>query len=90
MSIGHNSGGITALLRKGFSNFDIDKEFNFPNDIEYRDVADIPNYHYRDDGLKLWQAIKEYVSDILSTFYETDDDVQKDKEIQAWDSDVYK
>ena len=62
---------------------------NFPNNIKDRDVADIPNYHYRDDCLKLWQAIKEYVCDVLSIFYETDEDVQKDEELQAWDLDVY-
>ena len=89
MSIGHISGGITALLRKGFANFEIDKEFNFPNNIEDRDVVDIPNYHYRDDGLKLWQAIKEYVCEVMNVFYETDADVENDEELQRWDLDVY-
>ena len=89
MSIGHKSGGITALLRKGFSNLNIDTEFNFPNNIEDRDVGDIPNYHYRDDGLKLWQAIKEYICEVMNVFYETDADVENDEELQRWDLDVY-
>ena len=90
LSIGHKSGGITALLRKGFANFEIDKEFNFPNNIKDRDVGEIPNYHYRDDGLELWKAIKEYVREVMNVFYETDADVEKDEELQCWDLDVYK
>ena len=90
MSIGHKSGGITALLRKSFSLFDIDKEFNFPNNIEDRDVKEIPNYHYRDDGLKLWHAINEYVCDVVDVFYETDEDIENDDEVQNWNLDVYK
>ena len=90
LSIGHKSGGITALLRKGFANFEIDKEFNFPNNIQDRDVGEIPNYHYRDDGLELWMAIKEYVREVMNVFYETDADVEEDEELQCWDLDVYK
>ena len=67
----------------------IDKEFNFPGNIEDRDVADIPNYHFCKDGLKLWNAIKDYVYDVINVFYETDKDVEEDDELQDWDNDVY-
>ena len=89
MSVGHGSSGITQLLRKSFAEFDFDHEFNFPINISNREVSDIPNYYYRDDGLKLWHAISDYVSDIINIFYERDEDVENDVELQEWDLDVY-
>ena len=89
LSVGHGSSGIKELLCKSFSKFDFDHEFNFPVNINNREVGDIPNYHYRDDGLKLWHAIKDYVSDIINIFYERDEDVENDIELQEWDLEVY-
>ncbi len=55
-----------------------------------RDVADIPNYHFRDDGLKLWNAIRSYVESVVDIFYETDDDIQGDFELQEWVSELFR
>jgi arachidonate 15-lipoxygenase len=41
-------------------------------------------YPYRDDALLVWDAIHKWVSDYLSLYYASDDDVQKDLELQAW------
>jgi arachidonate 15-lipoxygenase len=49
------------------------------------DAKSLPDYPYRDDALKIWGAIHEWVSDYLSIYYENkDDDVQKDNELQSW------
>ena len=33
----------------------------------------LKNYHYRDDALDLWDAVEDYVDDIIGEFYETDE-----------------
>ncbi len=49
----------------------------------------LPGYYYRDDGIKVWDALEGYVDDIINEFYLTDDDVIKDKELQAWAEDIH-
>jgi arachidonate 15-lipoxygenase len=44
----------------------------------------LPNYPYRDDALLIWAAIHDWVSNYLQYFYHSDDDVQKDMELQNW------
>ena len=88
LSIGHGSKGITKLLQKSFNGFEFDNEFNFPHNIMNRDVGDIPNYHFRDDGLDLWNEIKNFVKDVIDIFYETDDDILGDWELQEWTSEL--
>ena len=54
--------------------------FDLPRTLEERGVLDkdkLPGFHYRDDALKLWQIIKEYITDILNTYYHSDKDVEK-------------
>ena len=40
-------------------------------------VDKLPNFHYRDDSLKLWAAIKDFVTKILAIYYSSDDDIVK-------------
>ncbi len=56
-------------------------------DLERRGVLDadrLPGYHYRDDALRLFDAIGTYVTELLSVFYRGDADVEADTELQAW------
>lgn len=56
-------------------------------DLENRGLLSeevLPGYHYRDDALKLFTAIKQYVNDLLRVYYPDDETVQKDSELQAW------
>ncbi|TYI70849.1 hypothetical protein E1A91_D08G251800v1 [Gossypium mustelinum] len=72
-------------------------EQSLPNDLKKRGIADgdinslkdldklvIEDYPYAVDGLKIWFAIKKWVSGYCSFYYKTDGMVQEDPELQAW------
>jgi lipoxygenase len=63
-------------------------ESNEPvKDLENRGLLNkevMPHYHYRDDALALYGAIRKYVYDLLRVYYTSDGDVQQDTELQAW------
>ena len=61
LSVGQGSSGVWELLRRSFASFHFDTDLDFPVNIAHRGVENIPNYYYRDDGLKLWFAIKVYI-----------------------------
>ena len=54
--------------------------YDLPQALEDRGVDDpkkLPNFYYRDDALSLWGAIREFVSEIVSIYYQSDGDIQK-------------
>jgi arachidonate 15-lipoxygenase len=44
----------------------------------------LPDYPYRDDALLIWQAIHDWVEHYLNLYYDQDQDVVNDNELQAW------
>ncbi|RVE76118.1 hypothetical protein OJAV_G00005910 [Oryzias javanicus] len=60
-----------------------------PDDITERGVQDVPNYFYRDDGLRLWEIIYRFVKGVIEYYYKNDKEVQQDTEIQKWISDIF-
>ncbi|XP_037537662.1 arachidonate 12-lipoxygenase, 12S-type [Nematolebias whitei] len=58
------------------------------HDFIDRGVSQLPKYFYRDHTLMLWEAIHNFVSGMVSLYYHTDHDVQKDPELQAWFRDI--
>ncbi len=49
----------------------------------------LPGYYYRDDEIKVWDALEKYTGDIIDQYYETDEDVANDEELQAWAHDLH-
>ena len=90
LTIGQGSKGVDELLQKSFENFQFDIDLDFPANITHRGMADIPNYHFREDGLKLWGAIKDYVEEIVNMFYISNEDVVSDWELQEWIEEIYR
>ena len=66
---------------------------NIKRNVKQRGVDDpnlLPGYYYRDDGLRVWQAIEDFATHIINLFYQSDKDVADDVELQSWANDVYK
>ena len=71
--------GYILLMKKYYKDISW-ATYNLPQNLKRRgiDVVDkLPNFHYRDDSLKLWAAIKEFVTKILAIYYSSADDIVK-------------
>uniref|UniRef100_UPI00398F454B polyunsaturated fatty acid 5-lipoxygenase-like n=1 Tax=Pristiophorus japonicus TaxID=55135 RepID=UPI00398F454B len=55
-----------------------------PDNLEERGVKELKRYYYKDDGLQIWCAIRKFVTKIVSLYYENDQQVIDDPELQAW------
>ena len=86
-TVGHGSNGTLELLAKAFREFHFD-DLHYSDNLRKRDMLDLPGYHHRDDALMLWDAILDYVTDMMDIFYERDADVVDDWELQGWVQDV--
>uniref|UniRef100_A0A0E0CHR0 linoleate 13S-lipoxygenase n=1 Tax=Oryza meridionalis TaxID=40149 RepID=A0A0E0CHR0_9ORYZ len=48
----------------------------------------IEDYPYANDGLLIWDSIKEWVSDYVNHYYQLASDIHMDKELQGWWNEV--
>ncbi|RDX97652.1 Linoleate 13S-lipoxygenase 2-1, chloroplastic, partial [Mucuna pruriens] len=67
-----------------------------PNDLIYRGMAEVdPNaphglkltiedYPFANDGLLVWDAIKQWVTEYVNHYYPTPSIIESDQELQAW------
>ncbi|XP_072261572.1 hydroperoxide isomerase ALOXE3-like isoform X1 [Pyxicephalus adspersus] len=83
------NGGVPVLLKKSMARVTYGS-LCLPDDIKSRGMEYIPNYLYRDDGMKIWAALESFVSDIINYYYKSDDMVKKDPELQAWVAEIFK
>ncbi|XP_067302269.1 hydroperoxide isomerase ALOXE3-like [Pseudorasbora parva] len=60
-----------------------------PDNISERGLEKVPNYSYREDGMKMWNIINKFVAALLSHYYQHDAHVQKDTELQRWISEIF-
>ncbi|XP_019745087.1 arachidonate 12-lipoxygenase, 12R-type-like [Hippocampus comes] len=61
----------------------------FPEDIRSRGLESIPDFYYRDDGLKIWDIIHRFVKAMVGHFYRSDNEVVKDSELQGWIHEIF-
>jgi len=62
-----------------------------PNDVEARGIGDptrLVHCPWRDDGLDVWGAIRDFVSTYLALYYASDADVEADREVRDWALDL--
>ncbi|XP_077352096.1 polyunsaturated fatty acid 5-lipoxygenase-like [Festucalex cinctus] len=83
-------GGHVQLIQKTMKTLTF-RSLCFPDMIKARGMdskQELPNYFYRDDGYKVWEATKSFVSDVIGIYYSSDEKVQGDEEIQTFVRDV--
>nr|XP_055053976.1 polyunsaturated fatty acid 5-lipoxygenase-like [Misgurnus anguillicaudatus] len=79
--------GIEKLIKKSMETLTIESLY-FPETITARGMEDAPNYLYRDYGMMIWKAINSFVSDVIGVYYDSDEKVKQDVEIQGFVKDV--
>ena len=75
--------GHIDLMKKYYKNINW-SSYDLPKVLKERGVDDpekLPGFHYRDDAVRLWKAIKDYVTRIVSIYYHSDGDVEKVKSV---------
>uniref|UniRef100_A0A3P9MN05 Arachidonate 15-lipoxygenase type B n=1 Tax=Oryzias latipes TaxID=8090 RepID=A0A3P9MN05_ORYLA len=80
--------GMLTILRRSLSAVTY-SSLCITDDIAERGMQDVPNYFYRDDGLRLWYIIYRFVKGVIEYYYKNDQEVQQDTEIQKWISDIF-
>ncbi|KAM4590281.1 polyunsaturated fatty acid lipoxygenase ALOX15B-like [Fundulus diaphanus] len=80
--------GMLTILRRALSSVTY-RSLCLPDDISDRGLEDVPNFYYRDDGLKLWNIIYRFVEGTLSCYYKNDKMVQDDQALQEWIYAIY-
>ena len=83
--------GRQELMRRGGTAYNIHLT-NIKRNTKERGVDDpktLPGYYYRDDGLKLWNAMESYVRLVVDDFYKDDTEVKGDSELQKWADDLH-
>ncbi|XP_072306319.1 polyunsaturated fatty acid lipoxygenase ALOX8-like [Eucyclogobius newberryi] len=60
-----------------------------PENITSRGLDSVPNFYYRDDGLKLWAIINSFVQAVVGHYYPSNTEVQNDAELQHWIKEIW-
>ncbi|KAL1023803.1 hypothetical protein UPYG_G00046420 [Umbra pygmaea] len=80
--------GMVEMLRRSMASLTY-SSLCVPEDIIARGLESVPNFYYRDDGLKLWSIIHKFVEGVLGFYYKSDSEVQQDQEVQNWIKDIF-
>ncbi|KFV82850.1 Arachidonate 5-lipoxygenase, partial [Struthio camelus australis] len=84
-------GGHVQMVQKAMKDLTY-SSLCFPEEIKAKGMDSqeaIPYYYYRDDGIKVWEAIKSFAEDVIRIYYESDEVVCEDVELQAFVKDIY-
>nr|XP_055054315.1 polyunsaturated fatty acid 5-lipoxygenase-like isoform X2 [Misgurnus anguillicaudatus] len=82
-----SGNGIDQLMERVTKTLTL-KSLCFPETITARGMEKAPKYYYRDDGMMIWEVINCFVADVVEIYYDSNEKVQKDVEIQEFVKDV--
>uniref|UniRef100_A0A8C5V3K7 Arachidonate 12-lipoxygenase, 12S type n=1 Tax=Microcebus murinus TaxID=30608 RepID=A0A8C5V3K7_MICMU len=86
-AVSTGGGGHVQLLRRAMAQLTY-CSLCPPDDLADRGLLGIPSAHYAHDALRLWEITARYVEGIIHPFYQKDDVVRGDPELQAWCRDI--
>ncbi|KAJ1142996.1 hypothetical protein NDU88_009308 [Pleurodeles waltl] len=84
-------GGHVELVLRSMEHLTYDS-LVFPQTFKMKGMdnpEDVPYYFYRDDGTKVWNAVLSFVTDVVNIYYEDDETICEDAELQAFVKDVF-
>lgn len=80
-------GQFMQLIGKMWSRYSFFEKSGLPNELASRGFTEdvqIPGYLYREDGMKLWNAIGSFATDFVDDVFESDEAVAQDEVVQEW------
>ena len=75
------------LIEKMWSRYSFFEKTSLPNELASRGFTEdvqIPAYLYREDGMKLWNAIGGFATDFVDEVFDSDEAVASDEVVQEW------
>lgn len=80
--------GVLELIEKEWNDPDWSfTQYHLERDLHSRGVdndEELPGYYFRDDARQILSIIREFVQNVINYFYQKEDDVLSDFELQAW------
>ena len=85
MALGQNPSNQSSFVKRQYDMFRLPLLYLPDNFIERGVLEDevLPGYYFRDDSLKIWEAVTDFVTEIISIYYADDEEVEKDDELAA-------
>ncbi|XP_059211645.1 hydroperoxide isomerase ALOXE3-like [Centropristis striata] len=80
--------GVEELMRRGLAHVTY-TSLCLPEDIAARGLESIPNFYFRDDGIRVWSIINSFVKAMVAYYYSSDSEVSSDSELQEWINEIF-
>ncbi|XP_005095778.2 allene oxide synthase-lipoxygenase protein [Aplysia californica] len=92
-TMNYGNAGLFELIRRAFGSWRMEVEGTLPEDLKRRGLDDLnvlPCYHFRNDAILLYDAIKKYAKAYVDLYYPTEENLIEDEEIQSWVQELVK
>lgn len=82
------SGGCMQVLKKAYESFSL-TDLDVTSKFKALGTDRIVDYFYRDDATALYQCISKYVQRVVGVFYQSNERVRNDMELQQFIFEVH-
>lgn len=78
------TGHIAQMFKRSWEQSSLKQRLVLPYDIEKRGVKNLSHYPYKEDGLLIWEALHQYISEVIEVYYPDEQTLKDDPFIQLW------